>query len=145
MSPTIPTYNAETEEQVITPTLAPAVKLDEKLKDELLTQVQEENVVILHCSYDAVEGGVIRIWNSTFLVDEASGNRSKLLHAENISFAPTWTLLEFGATFRFTLIFSPLPKTCEMFTLFEDIPEEGGFLIKNIKRNKSDIYHVKIV
>ena len=145
MPSAIPQYNAETEEQVIAPTIAPTVKLDKKLKDELLAQVQEENVVVVHCSVEGTKWMKIRIWKSTFLVDQATGNRSPLLHAENITFAPVWTYVDASGTFLFTLIFATLPKTCEMFTLFEDIPEEGGFLIKNIKRNKSDIYHVKIV
>ena len=50
MSPTIATFNAEPEEQVITPTQSSPVKLDENLKDELLTQIQEESMVIVHCS-----------------------------------------------------------------------------------------------
>jgi hypothetical protein len=68
-----------------------------------------------------------------------------MLHAFGIAVAPMWMLLEAGTTARFTLVFSPLPKTCELFTLFEDIPEPGGFEIKNIRRNKSDVYHIKIL
>ena len=28
--------------------------------------------------------------------------------------------------------------------VFEDIPEYGGFLKKNIQRNKSDVYHIRL-
>jgi hypothetical protein len=145
MPPTIPKYNTQTEEQVITPTEIPAVKLDENLKAELLSQIQEESMVVVHCSYKAdVEIG-IRIWNSTVLIDQQSGERSRMLHAFDITVAPMWMVVEVGTTARFTLIFTPLPKTCDFFTLYEDIPEPNGFEIKNIKRNKSDVYHVKIV
>ena len=137
-----PTFNIETEEQVVTAT--PAIKLDDNLKEEILRQVQEEGMVIVHCLYKAEEEGGIRIWQSTFLVDKGSGERSHLHHAENISVAPIWTLVPAGKTFRFTLIFSPLPKSCEFFDLLEDIPESGGFFIQNIKRKKSDVYHVNI-
>lgn len=44
----------------------------------------------------------------------------------------------------FTLVFSGLPKDCKMFDLIEVIPEEGGFHVKEIRRNESDIYRVKI-
>jgi len=145
MSSAIPQYNTRTEEKVVTPTLTPAVKLDEGLKQELLVQIQEEAMVVVHCSYTAeVEGG-IRIWNSTVLVDQGSGARRKMLHAFNITIAPMWMQVPRGVTIRFTLVFAPLPKSCEVFTLWEDIPEPGGFEIRGIERNKSDVYHVEIV
>ena len=68
-----------------------------------------------------------------------------MLHAENITIAPQWMEVQPGATVRFTLIFAPLPKSCEFFDLLEDIPQSGGFFIQNIKRNKSDVYRVFIV
>ena len=46
--------------------------------------------------------------------------------------------------FWFTLVFSGLPKECESFDLKEEIPEEGGFFVKNIRRNNSDVYRIKI-
>jgi len=145
MLPRIPQYNTHPDEQVIAPTTVPAVNLDEGLKDELLAQIQEESMVVVHCSYKAdIEIG-IRIWNSTVLIDQQSGERSRMLHAFDITVAPMWMLVEAGTTARFTLIFSPLPKTCEVFTLYEDIPEPNGFDIKDIKRNKSDVYQVKIL
>ena len=36
---------------------------------------------------------LVRIWQSTFLIDKASGNKSTLVHAENITFAPVWTIV----------------------------------------------------
>jgi len=140
-----PIYNIETEEHVETTTATPVIKLDKKLKDEILSQIQEEGTVIVHCSYTAVFEGGIRIWTSTVLIDLQSGSRSRMLHAENITIAPVWMDLPVGDTARFTLIFAPLPKTCENFDLYEDIPQSGRFHVKNIKRNKSDVYHVTII
>ena len=140
---TNPKYNVGTEENIAT--AIPAVRFDDKLKDEILSQIHEEGVVILHCLYHAEIDGGIRIWNSTFLVDKASGDRSPMHHAENITIAPEWTYVPEGKTYRFTLIFAPLPKSCEFFDLLEDIPQSGGFFIQNIKRNKSDVYHVSII
>ena len=127
------------------PSVTPKVKLDKRLRDELLSQIQEEGVVIVHCSHTTVFGTNIRIWNSTVLIDRESGNRSKLLHALNITIAPIWMAVPPGATLRFTLIFSSLPKSCEIFDFLEDIPEPGAFEIRGIKRNKSDVYKVTIV
>jgi hypothetical protein len=124
---------------------SPAIQFDDKLKEEILSQIHEEGVVIVHCIYNAEIDGGIRIWNSTFLIDKASGDRSTMHHAENITVAPEWTYVPEGKTHRFTLIFSPLPKSCEFFDLLEDIPQTGGFFIQNIRRNKSDVYSVVIL
>jgi len=43
-----PKYNIETEEHVETTTAAPVVKLDEALKNEILSLVQEKGTVIVH-------------------------------------------------------------------------------------------------
>ena len=116
----------------------------EDLKEEALTRIREEGIVIVHCTYNAEIDGGIRIWKTTFLVDKASGDRSHMHHAENITMAPDWTYVPSGKRYRFTLLFSPLPKTCEFFDLVEDIPQEGGFLVQNIRRNKTDVYHVTV-
>ena len=138
-----PTYNVEIVEPPVT--ILPTVKVDQEAVTEILSQVQEEGTVIIHCVYNSIFGGSIRIWKSTFLVAKPSGERSRLLHAENITFAPVWTPTPAGGSFRFTLIFSGLPKSCEFFDLLEDIPEAGGFFIQNIKRNKDDVYQVNIM
>lgn len=123
----------------------PAINIDQDLKNELLSKVQEEGTVIVHCTYNSIFGGSVRIWNSTFLVAKPTGERSRLLHAENITFAPMWTPTPACKRFRFTLIFSGLPKGCQYFDLMEDIPEPGGFFIQNINRNQQDVYHVNIL
>ena len=145
MSFTIPQSNIETEEKVETTTATPAVKLDDKLKDEILSQIQVEGTVIVYCTYTALFDERIRIWNSTVLIDNLSGSRSRLLHALNISIAPVWMDVQGGSTARFTLIFAPLSNTCEAFELLEDIPQSGGFHIRGIIRNGSDVYNVEIV
>ena len=61
-----------------------------------------------------------------------------------ISISPNWTVVPFMRDFWFTLIFSGLPKDCTSFDFKEIIPEEGGFFVKSIKRNGSDIYRIKI-
>lgn len=127
------------------PKVVPSVKIDKRLKEELLSQIQEEGVVIVHCSHTTKYGTNIRIWNSTVLIDKESGNRSRLLHVTNIPIAPIWMEVPPGSTIRFTVFFSPLPKSCEFFDFVEDIPESGGFLVRGIKRNKSDVYRITIV
>ena len=118
----------------------------QEILEALLTEVQEEQQVIVHCCYPATYhiGSLIRIWQSTFLVDERLNHRSGLIHHENISLFPYWTPVPPMQDYWFTLVFSGLPKDCKSFDLREEIPEEGGFLVKNIKRNGTDVYRVKI-
>jgi len=107
-----------------------------------LEKIKEESQVTIHFKYTgSMWGNKIRIWKSTFLHAKGSSHRSSLLHVENISVHPTWTHVSAGETINFTLIFSGLPKDCESFDLIEDIPEPGGFIINDIKRNNSDVYH----
>lgn len=105
----------------------------------------EASHVYVHCYFNnTVKDMLIRIWKTTFLVDKNSSHRSKLVHVENISFAPQWTVIPENKLFQFLLIFDALPKGCEMFDLLEDIPQPGGFYVANIMRNKKDVYHVYI-
>jgi hypothetical protein len=105
----------------------------------------EDSYVYVHCYFkNSFKDMLIRIWKTTFLVDKGSGARSSLLHAENISFAPVWTRIPDNVTYSFLLIFSGLPKSCQLFDLLEDIPQPGGFFIPDISRNQTDVYHINI-
>lgn len=106
-----------------------------------LTKIKEERQVIIHCTYKGF--GRIRIWKTTFLVAKNSKHRSKLIHAENISLYPEWTVKKVNER-GFTLIFTGLPKNCKQFDFIEDIPEPGGWMVKNIKRNNSDVYSIDV-
>jgi hypothetical protein len=116
---------------------------------EILTSIDpstlEDSYVYVHCYFENTSDDMlIRIWRSTYLIDRASGSRSALIHAENISYAPMWTMIPKKGQFSFLLIFSALPKDCTVFDLLEDIPQSGGFFIQGIQRNQLDVYHVDI-
>ena len=120
--------------------------IEVEILQSLQPKVEEEKQEIVHCCYPASPevGSLIRIWQSTFLIDESIRHRSKLIYADNISTFPYWTEVPPMKDYWFTLVFSGLPKDCKMFDLMEVIPEEGGFHVKEIRRNESDIYRVKI-
>ena len=117
-----------------------------EILESLQTKVEEEKQVIVHCCFPASFqfGNLIRIWQSTFLIDKSINHKSSLIHHENISLFPYWTEVPPMQDFWFTLVFSGLPKECKSFDLKEEIPEEGGFFIPNIKRNGTDVYRVRI-
>jgi hypothetical protein len=82
----------------------------------------------------------VRIWPTTYLICNQTGNRSKLLYTENVGKYPNWQWLNAGE--RFLMVFEALPENCLTFDLYEDIPESGEFHIKNILRNKTAVYDV---
>lgn len=127
----------------------PPVKTRPGVETDVLTSIDsaalEDSYVYVHCNFDNPGNNtLIRIWKTTFLIDPLSSTRSSLVHAENISMAPQWTLIPDGITFSFLLVFSGLPKSCRQFDLKEEIPQPGGFLVRGIKRNDTDVYHINI-
>ncbi len=104
---------------------------------EVKTLESEERQTIIHCTCG--DDYAYRIWPSTFLIEKESGRKAKLLTAFNISFAPNWTLNDGKG---FTLIFEGLSKGCAVFDLIEEIPQAGGFEVRDIQRNKMDVYQV---
>jgi hypothetical protein len=127
----------------------PPVKAKPSVDMEVLASIHPElmndSFVYVHCHFrNQSNGMLIRIWKTTFLIDSSSSARSQLIHAENISIAPQWTLVPDHQEFNFLLIFSALPKSCKQFDLVEEIDQPGGFFIKAIQRNDTDVYHVDL-
>ena len=124
----------------------PKLAIDPQLLKKLQEYTQEEGQVIVHC----ISGGslfydsYVRIWKSTFLFDQQSDHVSDLVHVENITLAPEWMLIPAGTIAHYSLIFTGLPKDCSLFDLEEVIPQSGNFCAKNIKRNNSDVYFVRL-
>lgn len=117
-----------------------------ELLASLQPKAEEEKQVIVHCCFPATFqiGTLIRVWKSICLIDETTQHKSSLIHSENISIFPYWTMVSPFHDYWFTLVFQGLPKECNTFDLKEIIPEDGGFFVPNIPRNNSDIYKVKL-
>ena len=125
--------------------IAPAVEIDDLVKEDLLDYCAEPGQVTVHITYNVKNfGGAIRIWPTTFLIPAGGGSWAKLLTAYKISLAPQWTILNRLGDYRFTLVFSALPKHCDLFDLYEKIDQQYGFWIKNIKRTKTDVYNLRL-
>ena len=125
----------------IMPQTLPVRKIDLDIisKVKLLNNFQEEKQVIIHCFCNCPTA---RIWKTTYLIPKGTGRRSELIHAHGITMYPIWTNV--GGDLNFTLIFTGLPKECRYFDFVEQIPEPGGWIIKNIPRIKTDIYHLNL-
>lgn len=118
----------------------PEVLTKPKAKRSAKILESKERQTIVHCNYNP--GAAVRVWPSTFLIEKETGRRVKLITAFNISFAPEWT---FGReNNQFTLVFGGLSKGCAVFDLVEDIPLPDPFVVKNIPRNRTDVYTIHI-
>ena len=132
-------------EQVKTTSTKPATKTGDEIKEELLAHIDGKGIVIIHCSLTAKNDMQTRIWDTTHLRDNNYKHKSTLLHAKNITLAPEWMDIQEGSTIKFTLIFSALPKNCEVFDLIEDVHDDSRFTILDIEREPKDVYHLILV
>ncbi|HNW72580.1 MAG TPA: hypothetical protein PKN44_03040 [Bacteroidales bacterium] len=122
--------NKNTNQQVVAPTKEPSIQIDQRLKDEALTQVEQQGMVVVHCSCFTEIETRIRIWETTVLIDHSSGSRSKLLHAFGITVAPIWMFLEAGTTARFTLVFEICQRPANPSTFMRIFQKMEGFTLK---------------
>lgn len=121
-------------------------KVDVETLASIDPSTMEDSFVYVHCHFNNTSDDMlIRIWSTTYLVDRDSVAKSQLVHAENISYAPQWTMIPKKGDFTFLLIFGGLPKSCLVFDMIEEIAQPGGFHIKNIKRNETDVYHIDLL
>ena len=119
--------------------------IDVEVLESISAETLHDGYVYVHCHFhNDWQDALIRIWKTTFLIDRVSGSRSKLIHVENISFAPVWTMIADQRTHTFLLIFEALPKSCKLFDLVEEISQPGGFHVENIHRNPTDVYHIDL-
>lgn len=120
----------------------PQVEIDKAIKE--LIQHQTERCTIVHCRFFVEELSSVRIWPSTFLIED-NGRKCKLIKVFNISVMPHWTQHFVVNDFiRFALVFEGLSKPCNTFHLLEDITEEYAFYSKEIKRNSTDVYFTEV-
>jgi hypothetical protein len=118
---------------IIKPNFKPEISFKPEVQEKV------EQATILHCHISKASS--IRIWPDTVLLQH-DGIKKKLIQAYNIPEYPVYTRVHSG--YVFTLVFEGLDKDCKEFDLIEDIPEPGGFVVKDIQRNKSDVYRITV-
>ena len=120
----------------------PQVEIDAAIKELVAEQV--EQCTIVHCRYFTNEPTGVRIWPSTFLVED-TGLRCKLIKAFNISIMPEWTFHFIENDFiRFTLVFEALSRNCSSFYMKEDIPQPYAFYSEQVRKNSSGVYTAEV-
>lgn len=110
------------------------------IEPQLLQQTEEERGIIVHCKILS-HGDFLRVWKTTFLIEQNGTSRAALMFALDVTVAPEWCFIERADGWSyFTLIFETLPKHVSAFILQEVIPEPGGFVSTPIQRNQTDVY-----
>ena len=123
----------------------PITETEHKVKIDVKLTPAHDGQVTVHCHYHtSSEEECIRIWDSTFLKAVGESHASTLVHAEGITMFPKWLVIPPHTKHVFTLIFTPMPKSISLFDLIEEIPQSGGFVVRNIQRNKTDVYRVSL-
>jgi len=124
----------------------PKISISKEIREQLLTQTEEQGQVILHFLYrSGLYGSRIRIWPTTYLYDQHTTHRSELVHREQISLFPEWTDVMPLTDYYFTLIMSGLPKSCTVFNFREECNNQGNeFKVDDIIRNQSDVYYFQM-
>lgn len=124
------------------------VKEKIEIAPELLEQiaVQVEKQVTVHglINNPAKHELLVRVWPTIYLIPKGTSHKCRLLHHFNIAMHPEWQYIKKHDSLQFTLIFEGLPQNCDQFDLIEIIPESGAFEVRNISRNKQDVYFIKI-
>ena len=117
------------------------------IDEALLNYPIEERQVVIHidshpCSHDCfiTRDCSFRIDSKVFLLSNISSAKSVLVHAINVELNKE--ILFRKRVTKFSLIFSGLPKSATSFNFIE--PGETGWRLLNIKRNKEDVYKLKI-
>ena len=125
-------------------------QITEASKKKLLEEAHENGQVIMHCLHYGCssECGTtfrckILIHPGIQLIPIEGTKPAILLHSYNINLSPG---INYKKTYRtdFTLVFSALPKNCTEFDFIEPDETGRGWVSKNIKRNKTDVYKLHI-
>lgn len=124
---------------------------------------QEDQYTILHC--ETQQGSIqtdfgpmsfqwVTVTKSTSVIHRISNQRLALLHAINIPVDPEKYWFKYpGERLPFTLIYPKIPQDWDCFDFVgdpdavTDVPDGhivSGWLVKNIKRNETGIYRLKL-
>ena len=119
-----------------------------EIENDLLAKiyVNEEKQVIVNCNLqtDGLDNYSIRIWPTIYLIPRETNIKCSLIKSFNIAIYPVWQYIGPNVNLQFTLLFAGLPSDCKIFDILEIIPEQGGFEVRNLIRNVSDVYYVNL-
>ena len=87
--------------------MSPAAETTTTVRPETAeeTSVQPREPVVVHVRVPAYTTEMVRVWQSTFLLDRDSNHTSRLVSFEKISLYPHWTKIDYTRPYVFTLVF----------------------------------------
>lgn len=133
--------NEKIKEPIIT---IPKIEVDKKLLEDIKSQTDKEKQVIVHCYFKVpFMCSSIRIRHETYLKSKDGSFISSLITAFNIAIYPDWSFVRSGTLAEFTLYFSGFDENHKIFTVYEDVGE-NGFRSPPILKNDSDVYSTEL-
>lgn len=133
----------------ITPEQAPAETVIQHEAGIETSTETEEAATYVHCTYTStkkyINGGWVNIWPTTYLVNAENGDRIQLAHAVEIPVHPERHYFNrAGEQKNFVLIFPKLPSSWTCFHLIEYNEVSEAFTVRDIMRNDTGIYRVRV-
>jgi hypothetical protein len=124
-----------------------SVNITERTLLQLTENYKEESQTTVLCNYISkqkyINGGWVNIYPTTYLVNK--NQTLPLLHAQNIPLAPNRHVFKkAGELKQFILLFPAVPIDWEYFSVIEKCIDANGFVVSNIKRNKTGLYEISI-
>lgn len=113
------------------------------------THNELESQTIIHCVHMAnpiyINGGWVNIHANTYLLNSEVNEKLVMEHALDIPLSPNkYYYTSKQGLKRFTLLFPAIPSSWKSFSLIEESGTENGFIVKNILRNNTGVYHLRI-
>lgn len=123
------------------------VKIDNSILDSYYGVLDIESQTVVHCKITAYEmiqhGGWANISPNTYLINQLSNDRLKLIYSENIPYTPhRYFFKNQKDCLYFTLIFPKIPNSWTSFSLYEETSLGCGFFMGEIPKNKSGVYRI---
>ena len=117
--------------------------------NDLILDAEEDGFTYLNCTYITSpkydSDWWVNIQPNSYLTSGDIIDSLIMTHAINIPLAPQKHYLSnFGDFLKLTLIFPSVPKNWDSFNFYEADKSSSSLCIRNIKRNNTGVYHVKI-
>lgn len=111
--------------------------------------LEPEGCTIIHCHYKApdqfINGGWVNIARTTYLINTEDNALLSMFQVYNIPISPARHYFErIHQKKTFTLFFPALPFFWHSFSIIEMTEEPSPFIVHNLKRNASGVYHINM-
>ena len=124
-------------------------RVDPFVLADLKQTLEPEGCTIIHCHYEApdqfLNGGWVNIARTTYLINVEDHALLPMFQVHDVPISPERHFFErIHQKKSFTLFFPALPFFWHTFSIIEMTREPSPFIVNDIKRNASGVYHVTL-